>query len=385
MKPLFFFFSLFVLVPSFSQYEKKLPVPSGSYPVGTRIFYLKDPSRYDTLQKAARSVIVQVWYPATAIPNAEYMNYIPDRKMVDNMISTSYYTLDSSVLAPFYSLKTNSLRNAPLVKGSQKFPFVFFSPGFGVSRSNYTWIYEYLASRGIIVCAIDHLYESTTVLANGKIADINMYPDTNYTALDKDCLKDISFLAGQLQNPSGLSDFFRGRIDWSKLGCAGHSFGGNLALEAGIEDRRIRFAINIDGGDFKYIEGKKLKTPALFIREQPDYSLEELRKKGRDNDAWRAKAKIADSTFESYLARSSFPGYQLQVKGTGHFSFSDAIYLMPKLVTMFGGRIMPEEKVYGITCKALLSFISSAGTKKMGDDMKALSQKYPEITLKLFN
>jgi len=366
----------------FPQSSEKLPAPAGQFTVGTRVFYLTDHSRYDTSQGLSRPVIVQVWYPADAGSGKGNMNYIPEKKMVDNMIATGYYTLDSSVLLPFYSLPTHSHTNASLVKGNQSFPFVFFSPGFGVSRSNYTWIYEYLASHGIIVCAIDHLYEGTTVLSNGKIVDINMYPDTNYTNLDKNCLQDISFLLNQLDKPSPLKTFFGTRIDRSRLGCAGHSFGGNLALEAGIEDKRIRFAINIDGGDFQYIQGKNLQTPALFIREQPDYSPEELHKKGRDNEAWRAKAREADSAFESHLVLSSFPAYQLQVKGTGHFSFSDAIYLMPTLVTRFGGKIMSKEKVVDITCRSLRDFISGDNTKQK---LNKLAAEYPEITLKIFH
>src|SRR5580704_8045796 len=60
-------FGLLLLVPMFS-----LPKPTGPYPVGTRIIYLKDTSRIETEGQhpgMPRELIVQIWYPATLSDN----------------------------------------------------------------------------------------------------------------------------------------------------------------------------------------------------------------------------------------------------------------------------------------------------------------------------
>jgi len=37
------------------------------------------------------------------------------------------------------------------------------------------------------------------------------------------------------------------------------------------------------------------------------------------------------------MMTSRFPAYCFKIEGTGHFSFSDVPYLIPSVLTMFGG------------------------------------------------
>ena len=91
-------FGLLLLVPMFS-----LPKPTGPYPVGTRILYLKDPSRVEhhgPNHEMPRELVVQVWYPAIASKN----HLAPYQRMPETTLATSYRSV----------LWTNSRINAPI-------------------------------------------------------------------------------------------------------------------------------------------------------------------------------------------------------------------------------------------------------------------------------
>jgi hypothetical protein len=51
--------------------------------------------------------------------------------------------------------------------------------------------------------------------------------------------------SGDLKAADGL---FRDRLDMTRAGALGHSFGGKVSIASVPEDRRIRFAMNLDGG-----------------------------------------------------------------------------------------------------------------------------------------
>lgn len=346
-----FQFSLYaVLLFTFRGYSQTLPKPLGKYPVGTRVFHLVDKSRFDTLFKINRVITVQLWYPAVKKTGSQLMDYIPEKKLAGYIAQSKYYGVDSNILASFYTLKTHAFKNAPMVKEPRQFPVVFFSPGLGVLRSNYTSLFEDLASKGIIVASVDHMYEGCAILPDGRIADINAYPDSVLTNLTADCIQDISVCVTALFNvQTGVGRFLHGRIDITRICTSGHSLGGNIAMCSASTDRRINCSINLDGGDFE-CQTTNLKTPTLLVLEKPDYSDEELIKKGRDVKKWRADSLVGLKPFFKILQGSSAKAFLVKLWQTGHMSFSDAPFLMPKLLTMFLGTYLnPKENLQIIT------------------------------------
>ena len=57
-------------------------------------------------------------------------------------------------------IDTHAEALAPLASSDRPWPVVIFSPGYGAPRAVYTGLATRLASRGFVVFALDHAYES---------------------------------------------------------------------------------------------------------------------------------------------------------------------------------------------------------------------------------
>ncbi len=115
---------------------------------------------------------------------------------------------------------------------------MIFSPGYGAPRAVYTGLATRLASRGFVVFALDHPYESAvTQLPDGRVVgtrEIFLPGDrdrTRYMVRQQVVrVADVRFVIDQLAHSEALSPPLRGgRIDASKVAVIGHSFGGAAA------------------------------------------------------------------------------------------------------------------------------------------------------------
>ena len=79
-------------------------------------------------------------------------------------------------------------------------------------------------------------------------------------------LTDMKAVVDQLQQLNeGPSGMFAGRLDLSRLGTVGHSFGGAQALQFCHDDVRCRAAIDLDGIPFGRVVTDGLTKPAMFL------------------------------------------------------------------------------------------------------------------------
>ena len=115
--------------------------------------------------------------------------------------------------------------------GAGPFPVVIHSHGLGGSREASTYILEGVATAGIAVFAIQHPGSDTSVLPAGNLdgvtaADLRMSPEAAANRF-----ADLPFVVRQLDlmNAEGV---LRGRLDMSRLGMSGHSFGALSTLVA---------------------------------------------------------------------------------------------------------------------------------------------------------
>ncbi|MDT0644816.1 hypothetical protein RM553_18390 [Zunongwangia sp. F363] len=153
-----------------------------------------------------------------------------------------------------------------------------------------------------------------------------------------------------------FGNFLKGHINRRYFVAAGHSLGGNVAIISGEKDKRIRAAVNLDGGTFieKYSDPK---IPTLTIRSQPDYTEEEIKDKRFTLKEWDEMGKNIDSSFNSFLS-SATNSYEIKITGAGHMSFSDAPFVLPKMITRFGGKIIDSNKAWTIINKSILLFFT---------------------------
>jgi hypothetical protein len=226
------------------------------------------------------------------------------------------------------------------------------------------------------VVSLDLVYEGATILPNGRAADPGIFPDTTYVSLNKECIRDMQWVLNEMNNASTkFGQFINRRVDFNRVGAAGHSYGGNLAMQLSVLDKRVKFSINLDGGDFSFVKDMKLSAPALILRERPDYSDDELRKKGRDPIKWRADSTKSLKVYLDFLKTSNTTGYLVRVNQTGHFSFSDAPYLMPSMLTRFLGTYLTPDRNLELISELMTTFILSCG---INNNLKEFNNKFSE-------
>lgn len=192
------------------------PDELGAYAIGYTMFTPVDAARED------RPIPVSVWYPvdaADAIP--EPLTEYPLQ---------SGFTLASEVAVDDLPAST-----------AGPFPLLIFSHGFGGINTQSTKLMEALASHGFVVASVEHtgntaLDQSDPTPAENRVPDVSFVIDQMLTRADSD--------ADPLSN----------RIDESKIGVLGHSFGGSTAMGtvagwAGAEpDPRVSVIGVIAGG-----------------------------------------------------------------------------------------------------------------------------------------
>jgi hypothetical protein len=226
-----------------------------------------------------------------------------------------------------------------------------------------TILMEELASHGYVVFSIAHPYESlVTAFPNGDV----IYED------DKDVFDNIGgslniwandtlFLVNQLEvasNP-GIPSIFWGKLDFSRIGALGHSFGGSTAEQVCLVDTRFQVGISFDPPHGNLARNANMTKPFMLLF-GPDYGNPEMNDTVYNN---------AENTC-----------YGLYVNGTRHHNFAD-VNLWSSLLKSFGllGSI-DGYRMLEILTEYVLAFLD---THLMGDASSLLdgpSTTYPEVT-----
>ena len=292
---------------------------TGEFQVATRVLDpLVDTSRPDErFKRGARTLVVQLWYP-TLTEDGEGALYFPDPALVD-VIKEGSSVPDR--VEKWRHLRTRAIANAPPAEGT--FPLILFSHGFGMARSYYTSWIEELVSNGFVVAAIDHPFAGLMSI-DGRVIALEQHPEgpRGHTA---DMATDIQFLLPLMLEQAG--------VDATRVAALGHSIGGAAALEACKLDNRISGCANLDGAAFGSFADTGVGRPFLVIHQSPVFPDAtpdgELARLGREiEQEWR-----------NIIAKQTAPVHRLSVRGTGHFSFSDALFLRPELVAEGGGEL----------------------------------------------
>lgn len=373
-----------ILSPILSR-SQSLPPVQGKYAVGVNSYFIQDDSRADSSLLQSRILPVSVWYPCQPAKDAKLAAYVP-QSLKKSVLELGYSHQDSLTLATLVQLSTHSYTAQKPVR-STRFPLLVFSPGAGMATFSYTSLFEKLVSRGCIVVAISHPYYSGPVaLQDGKLIDPNNNPYANDKAFAADAVKDIEFIAQQFLDPkTGAGKFLSASVDKSRIGALGHSIGGLAAFEASKRNSGFRFAINMDGGDFDDFSTDPLKVNSLIIRSSPSYTDEELIKKGRTHAAWDAMGRHIDSVAASNLERTTAKTFEIKVLKTGHMSFSDAPYLMPDMLTRFGGTYLNPDKNLETITELVWDFILSHDSENLLNKFSRSKSKRQDLRMKIYN
>jgi pimeloyl-ACP methyl ester carboxylesterase len=327
---LFLFISLVSLIV-FPQY--KLPLPSGSYLIGTESKVIEDNSRlelYSEKENDLRKIKIQIWYPAETVLGYDISPWIEDGIKITRGLSRDiglpYFMLDHTALIP-----SNSYYNAPISNISDSYPIVILSHGWRGFRNIHTDYAEELASRGYIVIGIDHVFgsvatafeEETVYLNKDALPERETTPDfLDYAnALVSTYAQDITFTLDyiELLNQDSSSRFFS-RFDLEKIGLLGHSTGGGAATNVGLMDERINAVIGLDAWVEPILEDEialGLKIPSLFLK----------------SETW--ETGLNNEVLSSLVDSSSYVPQVYQIDGTTHYDFA-MVYMYSPLTKAIG-------------------------------------------------
>jgi len=306
------------IIPVFS-----LPKPKGESFVGTETFHWTDSTREEwfTIEKADdfREIMVQSWYPSDITQNKKvepYMDFIELRsKTIANAGG-----LPSFLPSHLNLIRTNSYSEVPCKIQKGGLPVIIFSHGITGSRHLHQALFEHLSSRGYIVIALDHSYDSNlTVFPDGRIADyrseLTAHPDSVQIRENQinTRVQDIIFILNQLtkiQN-NEIRCPLSGNINLEKMAIGGHSFGGATAIQSTKVDKRIQACFVFDG----------------WINPVPDQTIKSgLRKPffAMGRPSWR-DSDYPDNydLLNKLVSNSSEPNYNILIKNTLHLDYTD--------------------------------------------------------------
>lgn len=349
--------------------ETVAPLPEpGPGAVGTAVAYLVDERRADAEFPAGRPITLQLWYPADASdrPPAPYL-FEPD--LGEMLLRIGYYGIDSLALREWARLSTHSRIDAPVASGPH--PLVTLSVGLGVVRANYTSLAEALAARGYVVALVESPYMGAMSLPDGtEIVDTigRVNEPAAHRAAVETWSRDIAFALDRLQ-AGAVPDAVRpvaDAIDWTRIGAFGHSTGGLVAVATCERDERVRACADMDGGlaspdqePLAEFVDTGVGKPTLFLRSKPLYGDEDFARRGITREEWEKRGEPGRRAFAAFATRSRGPVCTAYVAGTGHFSFSDAPFVMPSAISRFGGQIIDARRGLLVISTVLAGFFEA--------------------------
>jgi predicted dienelactone hydrolase len=373
-----------------------LPIPTGPHPVGRVSFDWVDSARLDIYAgnpEARRELVVFVWYPASPQPAAAFAPYLP---------APWAPTADFLGLT-VAGLRSHAVPDAAVAADSAAYPVLLLSPS-GFTPLLLSTIAEELASQGFIVVGVNHTYEATvTAFADGRVVPMNpaalggaLGPQAGSHAevfrqrasVCKYKAADLASVADQLENLNAdPTERFAGRLDLTRFGALGHSFGGNAALEWCRTDQRCRAAANLDGALWTDVDTVGLDRPALqVLAEHGEFARtgEDAVKAGAAPDvAWFEAEKAITIGGWRNLQERAQTGYTVQISGASHVSFMDVPFLpvtdasvvKPLLDAI---KIQPE-RMWRITCDLLLAFFTRHLNGATAPLLDGAADNYPEL------
>jgi dienelactone hydrolase len=352
---------LFVRVPS-------LPAPSGQHLVGSEVFRWTDPRRAEALTadpQDRRQVVAQAWYP-TDVTEGQRVPYFEAQDRLPAVIGLypSWFFND------FHQIDTHAIMSPALSHERATWPVLLFSPGWGASREDYTGLCADLASRGHVVVALSHPYESAvSVLASGQVVGASgnasmlgasMGDMTDIRASDSSFVLDQLVDLARIEPTSPLA----GHVDVEHVGMIGHSLGGATAVQVISTDARFRVGVNIDGTLPDTLASAHLDRPLLWLQSD-----------GKHQDHY---LQVRDEL----MGGLQQGGAVIVLAGSVHESFTDAqSYLSPAGRGMLGDGARPEavDDITWRTSDVITAFVGPYVAGPAGPTLDQVLASYPSV------
>ncbi len=309
----------------------QLPKATGPYRVGTTVLHLVDrnrPEEYSNDSAARRELNIQVWYPTSATKGKD----APYRRPAETTFLSRYQA----------AIPTEALEDVPVAVPNGPNAVVVFNHAWNGLRTQDTFETIDLASHGFVVVSIDHTYNAIrTAFPDGRIltaqsGDLDDFrresPALLFARANRELhteSADDSFVIDTLQQwNADPSNAFYGKLDLSRVGVMGHSFGGAVAVQTAISDDRVRSAINMDGWVFGDFTTTGLQKPLLqMIDDEPFPTPADFASSDPTIHGYACFNGILLASMQTSFEKNG--GYLLRMRGAKHMDFSDRPLFSP--------------------------------------------------------
>lgn len=294
-----------------------LPAPTGPFPIGTISWGLPAPEP----RNGKADFAVQAWYPA----RAETLGTGRDRAFESIQVVWRGLRFKQQY-------ETAALTGAPAAEHEGGFPMIVYVPEWGGGRIGNTALVQDLASHGFVVIAMDPV--------NGPPGGIGMdfsSPAANAATLASaerlvraqahdavDLLERLTASIGR----GGMASPLAGRIDFSRVGIIGFSFGGAVAAQACWADARFKAAVNMDGWLFGDAATAGTAQPFLALSDDSPLPSQADLESADASVRFTSELNIADDRrMAIHVERHG--AERIIISGSRHSNFSDLPLVWP--------------------------------------------------------
>ena len=362
-----------------------LPIPTGSFAVGRAIYDWVDDAHRDKLAPGSgtkRELLVFIWYPSAQGQSVGVSDYVPAPLQARGAPAGSpilrFLTRDAT------KVHSHSIENADVASQEQAYPVVIMRTGASLEVLTYSTLAEDLASHGYIVVGFDAPYRTgRVVFPDGRV--IARTPENNpelyegqpqagrLNELLTAWTDDIGFVLDRLDqlNTSDPSGKFTGRLDMTRVGVFGHSFGGAQAAQFCSQDSRCKAGIDVDGRPLGSVVQAGLHQPFMFLFSD---------QKTSDAEGCQVMADI-----QSIYDRLPPDGrFLVKIRGANHFFFSDdgallKSHLVLGMLRKLGFVGIEGRRQLAVTTYCVHSFFDACLKATKGSRLNLSSPFYPEI------
>ena len=327
----------------------ELPPPTGSFAVG------RTSDRWDD------NLSVWMWYPAAVAAPAD--DYLPDavraRWEHDRPALINFLTRDLS------KVRAHSAGDVPVSHEQPGYPVVILRG----TALNFSTLAEDLASHGYVVVGLDITSTGNPESCAGRNDD-----EDCATRLMTPLVDGIGRALDHLQRMATEDPRFSGRLDLTRVGVFGHSFGGAQAAEFCSQDVRCKAGVNIDGRPLGSVVQTGIRVPFMFL----------LSDHGTPDDA--VSRRILSQIDTIYARQPRDTRMRIAIRGAHHFTFSDDGALLKSrlfrgVLRLFGVLRIDGRRQVEVTAYALRTFFDGHLKHATAGPVDLTSPRFPEIVV----
>lgn len=336
-----------------------VPVPRGKFMVGSvtpdwRFFAPQDP--------VSRAPQVEFWYPVDT-------GAAPRQSFGASMLAAFKRFLRTGETG----LPSPPLNDAPLASRPENFPILLcFSGGAGEGIDTIYLVKE-LVSQGFVVATV-HYPAALFGLSHDDVErrEIELArPFMDMSSEDafhkslgisdervRHRADDASSIVDAIKaiNAGDPNRRFTGRLDISRIGIFGFSFGGAVAAEAAIRDKRFKAALNIDGAHFAEAVQYGIDAPYMLMLSDETRMPADNESSPSASPEQRNAAYLNKRDFEQPIAAMArHGGYLLTISGARHLNLMDDAFRCVLFRRMPLGAIDPN-RAYWIVANYAVAF-----------------------------